>query len=125
MDRGFLSNIEPPDRDGVIGAAFRDVRQLQIMTDKLKQLVHLIELNRRVCEGLDALSKRMLSRSRTETVTSFQTYETMMGNCMFQLETNISRLKSMITRADGVSSFLSAIRSAIMRHVISLTFGPD
>lgn len=110
MDRGFLSNISQSGREGKIDADFNDVRRLQIMTDKLKQLIHLLELNLEVCRRLNIFYNRIASASAPETARSFRQYETMMENATFKLETHALQLKTMVSRAGGVTSMVCTLK---------------
>ncbi|KAF1845215.1 uncharacterized protein K460DRAFT_416511 [Cucurbitaria berberidis CBS 394.84] len=109
MDRGFFSNVKRATREGVIDTNFDDIRSLQIMTDKLKRLVHLLELNKTVCQRLQTFFDRMKPTSLEETASFLCQYEMMMGNCMFQIETHALQLTTMVSRAEGVGSMIEHI----------------
>ncbi|KAH8592032.1 hypothetical protein B0O99DRAFT_597651 [Bisporella sp. PMI_857] len=109
MDRGFSSNRQQSNRDGIITVDFSDIRSLQIMTDKLKRLIHLLNLNKNLCEHLSAFFGRVKSLSPPQLAGSFCQYEIMIENYSFQNETHISRLESIVSRAQGVGSLIEHI----------------
>lgn len=109
MDRGFSSTLQQPVRDGTITVDFSDIRSLQIMTDKLKRLIHLLKLNRNLCEHLKAFFNHVKSLSSPQIAESFCQYEIMIENYVFQNETHISRLDSIVSRAQGVGSLVSLV----------------
>jgi hypothetical protein len=109
MDRGFFSTLQQPVRDGTITVDFGDIRSLQIMTDKLRRLIHLLKLNSNLCEHLKAFFNHVKSLSPPQMAASFCQYEIMIENYGFQNETHILRLESIVSRAQGVGSLVSLI----------------
>ncbi|PVH74946.1 hypothetical protein DL98DRAFT_658401 [Cadophora sp. DSE1049] len=109
MDRGFFSNLRKPARPGKIDADFGDIRSLQIMTDKLKKLIHLLNLNKALCNRLQLFFERVKLASSQNTTILFCQHETMMENYLFQNETHTSQLKSIVSRGEGVGSLIQHI----------------
>lgn len=105
-DRGFLSNHEQPVQPGKIDVTFDDIRQLQMMTDKFKRLIHLLDLNKQVCERLRAFFKRIKPRSPEQTAVTFEQYDDMMENCISRFTTPMLQLNSLISRAEGIGSMV-------------------
>ncbi len=109
MDRGFSSNLQQSVRDGAITVDFSDIRSLQILTDKLKRLLHLLKLNRNLSKHLQAFFDHVKSLSSPQIAGSFRQYEIMMSIYDFKSETHISQLDSVISRAQGVASLVSLV----------------
>lgn len=106
MDRGFLSDVLQDSGEGKLNVEFSDVRQLQIMTDKMKRLVHQLELNCTVCQRLRSFFTRLTANLTLDVAETFRQSEVMLENIIFQQETHTSRLKIMVERATGVTSMV-------------------
>lgn len=109
MDRGFFSNLKQSVQQGKIDADFNDIRRLQIMTDKFKRLIHLLDLNRHVCKRLRAFFDCVKPLSPQEIGGSFGQDKNMMENCIFRFETHTSQLKSLVSRAEGIGSMVDIL----------------
>jgi len=109
MDRGFFSNLQQSKRHGIITVDFSDVRSLQILTDKVKRLIHLLKLNKNLCDHLRAFFNRLKLVVPLEMKESFLQHEIMIENYYFQTEIHISRLESIVSRAQGVGTLVSII----------------
>ncbi|KAE9969760.1 hypothetical protein BLS_005224 [Venturia inaequalis] len=101
MDRSFSSSGNQEPAEGGITVEFADIRSLQILTDRLKCLYHLLRLNISLKERLDAFFV-CVKASLAPDDASMQ-YETMMQNYGQQTQINISRIELLIDRAKGVS----------------------
>ncbi|RDI89462.1 hypothetical protein Vi05172_g3 [Venturia inaequalis] len=101
MDRSFSSSGNQAPAKGCITVEFADIRSLQILTDRLKCLSHLLRLNIGLKERLDAFFV-CVKASLAPDDASMQ-YETMMQNYGQQTQINISRIELLIDRAKGVS----------------------
>lgn len=109
MDRGFSSSFQQPSREGAISAEFSDIRTLQILTDKLKRLIHTLKLNRNLCDHLMAFSTRLKLLSSHEHANSFSQFDIMMDNYLYQNETHILQLETLVNRSQGVGSLVSPL----------------
>ncbi|KAH7094942.1 hypothetical protein FB567DRAFT_574833 [Paraphoma chrysanthemicola] len=109
MDRGLFSNITPVAGEGRINADFGDIRLLQVMTDKLKRLFHILQLNVSLCQRLQAFLSHIYSLSNRDAATGSHSQDTLFDNCIFHLETQRARVKSMISRADGIGSMIEHV----------------
>lgn len=105
MDRSFSSSGNQEPAEGGITVEFADIRSLQILTDRLKCLSHLLRLNISLKERLDAFFV-CVKASLAPDDASMQ-YETMMQNYGQQTQINISRIELLIDRAKGVSLLVS------------------
>lgn len=108
MNRSFSSSKHQAPRAGVITVEFADIRSLQILTDRLKCLLHLLRLNTSLKEGLDTFFLRVKAYLAPDD-TSMQ-YETMMQSYGQQTRIHISRIELLIDRAKGVSFMVSDAR---------------
>ncbi|KAF2827276.1 hypothetical protein CC86DRAFT_405410 [Ophiobolus disseminans] len=108
MDRGCFSNLSEPSEvgEGMNDVSFGDIRQLQIMTDKLEKLKHLLELNSSTCERLQTLFDRIAFGSATGTDQSVREGDDNIKNCIFELDRHASRLKTLLKRAGGIKSMV-------------------
>ncbi|KAH7085296.1 hypothetical protein BKA63DRAFT_499329 [Paraphoma chrysanthemicola] len=109
MDRGLFSNITPAAGEGRINADFGDIRLLHVMTDKLKRLLHILELNISLCQRLQAFSARICADSNRNVASRSHSQDAIFNNCIFNLETQSARVKSMISRADGIGSMIEHV----------------
>ncbi|CAL3971963.1 unnamed protein product [Diplocarpon coronariae] len=119
MDCSFSSSLEQPINDGQITASFGVLRSLQITMDKVKRLIHLLKLNRNLCEHLKGVFSRARSLSSPSLAGSFGQFETMMDDLEFQTRTHLLQLGSIVSRAQGVGSLIEHIldlRTANTNH---------
>lgn len=113
MDRGFFSNTNQPAAAGTTDADFSDMRQLQLMTDKLKRLIHLLELNSNICQRLRMFFSRIASSTTVgENPHAVQDGEDVLEDCEFQLKVHASRLKTLVGRAEGVTSMVLSLQTS-------------
>lgn len=113
MDRSFSSFIQQKSREGAITVDFADIRSLQILTDKLKRLLHLLRLNISLIEQLNAFFIRVKVCLPPDEDGISLPYEAMMQNYGFQIHTHIARLESLTDRAKGVGSLVSIVVEAV------------
>jgi len=94
------------------------------MTDKLKKLIHLLKLNRNVCERLQGFCRRMQPQFPLATL-YFDQCESLMDNFKFQTETHILQFESVLSRAEGIGALVSGAAQIMTlgdrTHSITLT----
>jgi hypothetical protein len=89
-------------QEGNIDTDFGDIRKLQIMTDKLRRIVHILQLNSNICRQLYAFHKRVSLASPPEVAVSADSYSETVNNCIFELDTQAARARTLVDRAEGM-----------------------
>jgi hypothetical protein len=107
MDRGFLTDLTHTTEEGRITAEFGDIRRLQILTDKLKRLTHIMQLNSSICRQLQAFYKQISAVPTPEAMLVSCTHNTVMENCVFELNTHTARVRTLVERAEGIGSMVT------------------
>jgi len=92
--------------EGDIEADFSDIRKLQILTDKLRKLVQILQLNIDLAAQLKKAFVRIRSISNPEMSASFDEVDCRLDQFTFQQDTASNRIKGLIGRADGISSLV-------------------
>ncbi|KAI9788754.1 MAG: hypothetical protein M1816_006611 [Peltula sp. TS41687] len=104
VDRGFFTNIKGPAMEGDIEADFSDIRRLQILTDKLRRLVHILQLNTNLGVQLKSSMQRVKTASPVTLAAAFEDFDLKIDLYLFQHQTHSARLQSLIARGQGISS---------------------
>jgi hypothetical protein len=92
--------------EGDIEADFSDIRKLQILTDKLRKLVQILQLNIDLAAQLKKAFVRIRNISNPELSAVFDEFDCKMDQFAFQQDTANNRIKGLIARADGISSLV-------------------
>lgn len=110
-ERGFLTNIKGPTGEGDIETDFSDIRNLQMLADKLHQLCHILGLNVQVGVHLKECIHRIRQRTKPDSslATSFDMFDSQVELFLFQQRTHSARITCLISRAHGVSSLVQNI----------------
>ena len=112
VDRGFYTNIRGPSHDGDIDADFSDIRKLQILTDKLRRLSHVLHMNTEVGLAIRDFARRLQASwgalSQDE-IAKFEEFDSGIEMFLFQHRTHKSRIDSILGRADGISTLVRTI----------------
>lgn len=90
-------------------ADFSDIRRLQILTDKLRKLVQILELNLRLGEQMKVSMNEIKCVSNAESYTMFAGIDIKLDHFIFQQQTSSSRISALIARAEGISQLVSHI----------------
>jgi hypothetical protein len=77
------------------------------LKDKLKRLVHIIQLNTSICRRLQTFYARVSTNLDPGSAGAASLQDITLDNCIFQLETHTARLQSMITRSEGIGSMVA------------------
>ncbi|KAL2822906.1 hypothetical protein BJX63DRAFT_1370 [Aspergillus granulosus] len=101
VTRGFYSNVTGPRCEGAIEADFADIRQLQFMADKLEQLHQVLQRNIDVGQELCDFLERAQGLSPPRLLPAFQDTASIIRYCLLQHRIHSSRLRSLISRANG------------------------
>lgn len=112
VDRGFYTNIRGPSHDGDIDADFSDIRKLQILTDKLRRLAHVLHMNMEIGLAIQDFARRLRvtwGSISEEEVAKFEEFDSVIEQFLFQHRTHKSRIDSILERADGISSLVRTI----------------
>jgi hypothetical protein len=107
MDRGFLADLTPAGEEGSINAEFGDIRRLQILTDKLKRLAHILQLNSSICRQLQSFYRQVSTVPLPEAILVSCAHNVVMENCVFELDSHTARVRTLVGRAEGVGSMVT------------------
>ena len=111
MDRSFFSKITSPRDKGDLNVDFSDVQNLQILTDKLQRISHILMLNLKVCTQIQRFVRRLKSARFPLDFASrwaFDECEAKIEECLFAHQTHKGRIDSMVERSKGISGLVSA-----------------
>lgn len=112
VDRGFYTNIRGPSHDGDIDADFSDIRKLQILTDKLRRLSHVLHINTEVGLAIRDFARRLRAAwgaISEDEMAKFEEFDSGVEMFLFQHRTHKSRIDSILERADGISTLVRTI----------------
>jgi len=109
VDRGFYTNIRGPQFEGDLEADYSDIRKLQILTDKLRRLSHILNLNVRLGhqmkDSLDKLQRRQLA---SLLIGSSHIIDKL-DKFIYDQQTSSDRINSLIERSTGISQLVSLL----------------
>jgi len=110
LERGFYTNINGPTVDGDIDTDFSDIRKLQLLTDKLRRLCHILQLNINLGTQLKSCMQQIKDRTCavSSSVSSFDSFNSQMDLFISQHRTHLARIESLVSRAQGVSGLVSS-----------------
>jgi hypothetical protein len=93
------------------------------LTDKLRKLVQILQLNIDLAAQLKKTFVRIRNISNYELFAIFDEFDCKMDQFEFQQETASKRIKGLIARADGISSLVSghSIVSLLMLRLFLYT----
>ncbi|OCK80712.1 hypothetical protein K432DRAFT_452070, partial [Lepidopterella palustris CBS 459.81] len=111
LKQGFYTKIEGPSAKGDIHADFSDIRKLQLLTDKLRSLTHILQLNINLGVQLKDSMRHMLETTRAASAiaTSVENFNFQIDMFISQHRTHLARIESLVSRAQGVSSLIQNI----------------
>lgn len=110
MDRSFYAKLTDPAY-GNLDVDFSDVQKLQILTDKLHQISHILTLNINVGIQIQRFARRLKSAWLPLDFTSnwaFDECEVKMEEFLFAHRTHKGRIDSMLERSRGISGLVRA-----------------
>ncbi|XHF98272.1 hypothetical protein AWENTII_001832 [Aspergillus wentii] len=103
VDRGFYTNINGPQLEGDFEVDFSDIRKLQILTDKIRRLLQILQLNITLAEQMKCSMQRIRKYSPPNLSVAFDNVESSIEMSILQHRTYNSRLQSLVDRAQGIS----------------------
>ncbi|KAF2810478.1 uncharacterized protein BDZ99DRAFT_571050 [Mytilinidion resinicola] len=109
--RGFLTDIKGPKSTGDFEADFTDVRSLQALTDKMRQISHTLGLNIQLATQLKASINRVRQMPIPDALPleCFEEFDSHIDFFIFQQKTHSARVECLIARAQGVSTLIQNI----------------
>ncbi|KAL2064451.1 hypothetical protein VTL71DRAFT_4945 [Oculimacula yallundae] len=103
VDKGFYTNIKGPRFEGDIEADYSDIRKLQILTDKLRRLHHILDLNIRLGYQLRDTFKELptnfIDKCTDKKMTRF----------IYDQQTSADRINSLLSRSTGISQLVQIL----------------
>ncbi|KAI9931544.1 hypothetical protein MW887_010121 [Aspergillus wentii] len=109
VDRGFYTNINGPQLEGDFEVDFSDIRKLQILTDKIRRLLQILQLNITLAEQMKCSMQRIRKYSPPNLSVAFDNVESSIEMSILQHRTYNSRLQSLVDRAQGISGLIQSI----------------
>ncbi|OWP00039.1 hypothetical protein B2J93_8610 [Marssonina coronariae] len=128
VDRGFYTNVRGPAHDGDIDADFSDIRRLQILTDKLQRLSHVLHMNTQVGLAVQDFARRLRAAwagappaggggggggaaagEEAAAAARFEDFDASVEMFLFQHRAHRARIDSILQRADGISGLVRTI----------------
>ena len=107
VDRGFYTNVKGLQLEGDVVADFSDLRKLQILTDKLRRLVHILRLNIRIGRQIKKEMSRINVASSPALHTSFDGFQAKLEKFLLEQETSADRVETLIARSSGTGQLVS------------------
>lgn len=97
-----LGSVENEDDGGIVDGV-KGIQQLQMLTDKLHRLIHLLSLTIDVTFNIQDLASRLKAGAEDSWESTDQTVSDL-NMCFVQLRIHKSRLESLTTRSIGIST---------------------
>ncbi|KAL3469123.1 hypothetical protein BJX99DRAFT_252226 [Aspergillus californicus] len=107
--RGFYTNVTGPQLEGDIEADFADIRQLQLITDKLEQLLQVLQRNIDIGQEVQGFLRRARKLSPSRLSSAFDDTESVVASATLQQRVHSSRIQSLISRAKGAGMLVQNI----------------
>lgn len=109
VDRGFYTNIKGPQFEGDIEADYLDIRKLQILTDKLRRLRHILSLNVRLGHQMrDSLEKLQRQQSASLLIGSSH-ISNKLEKFIYDQQTSSDRISNLLERSTGIGQLVQNI----------------
>lgn len=105
IDRSFFTSVNGPMNDGDLNVDFSDIKNLQILTDKLHQISHLLMLNMNVGTQVQSFVKRVKSAWLPldfSVIWLFDECDAKIEEFLFSHRNHKGRIDSMIARSKGI-----------------------
>lgn len=96
-------------QEGDLIADFSDLRKLQILTDKLRRLVHILKLNIRLGNLLKRDMVRIKTSSSSDLRTNCDAIQRNLDQYVLDQETHFDRLETLIARSSGIIQLVSSL----------------
>ncbi|KAI9800578.1 MAG: hypothetical protein M1833_003236 [Piccolia ochrophora] len=114
IDRSFFTKVKGPTTQGGIDVDFNDIRKLQILTDKLCRIAHILSLNINAGHQIQRLVQQLRNAWQpldTPMTWALNDFEAKAGESIFCNQTHKARVDSMLRRSEGISSLVYPLLS--------------
>ncbi|MCJ1271177.1 hypothetical protein MMC22_011076 [Lobaria immixta] len=121
IDRSFFTTVNGPIKDGDLNVDFSDIKNLQILTDKLHQISHLLILNMNVGAQVQSFVKRVKSAWLPldfSVIWLFDECDAKIEEFLFSHRNHKGRIDSMIARSKGI---FGLIRTTLDFRAVNLS----
>ncbi|KAI9893694.1 MAG: hypothetical protein M1814_005910 [Vezdaea aestivalis] len=111
LDRSAFASLKGSSKEGALDVDLSEFRRLQIFTDKLLRISHLLNLNLSVGVRVSQFIQRLRSKRRNDgdpPNASIEDPDGQLGEFFFMNETHKARVDSMVTRGQGISSLMKS-----------------
>lgn len=105
MDQGYMANLTRPsgsNGNGIVDVEFADIRKLQILKDRVQELLHTIAVDLNLCRRFQRFGSQANGQILVETNTAFKIFDDELENCICQLNAHHLQLESIAKRAENV-----------------------
>ncbi|KAH8708494.1 hypothetical protein GQ44DRAFT_463058 [Phaeosphaeriaceae sp. PMI808] len=109
-DKGFFTNVKGPQLEGDMTADFTDLRRLHILTDKLRRVRLILNMNTRVGHGLKKGMARIDQASSPALHTHFDWLQAKLDKFLLGLHVSLERIDTLIVRAVGIGQLVQSIQ---------------
>lgn len=109
IDRSFFAKVNGPVTNGELSVDFSDIQNLQILTDKLHQISHILMLNMNVGSQVQNFVRRLKSAwlpLDPPSTWMFNECDAKIEEFLFAHRTHKGRIESMLERSKGISGLV-------------------
>jgi hypothetical protein len=101
VTRGFYSDVKGPRFEGDFEVDYTDIRRLQLLVDKLEQLLQVLQRNMDVGGEFCCFLERAQRLSPARLSGTFDETASIVHSCLLQHRIHSSRVQSLLARARG------------------------
>lgn len=120
IDRSFFTKVNGPVTSGELSVDFPDIQNLQILTDRLHQISHILMLNMNVGSHVQSFVRRLKSAwlpLGSSSTWVFDECDAKMEEFLSVNRTHKGRIDSMVERSRGISRLVQ-ISSMVLRGIM-------
>ena len=107
VDRGFYANVKGPQFEGDVEVHYLDIRNLQILTDKLQRLRQILSLNIRLCTQMkDSMASIRMGSPEDLSIPVDRT-QAKLNKFLYDQQTSLDRIQTLILSSTGFGQLVS------------------
>ncbi|PVH75485.1 hypothetical protein DL98DRAFT_536503 [Cadophora sp. DSE1049] len=109
VDRGFYANVKGPQFEGDVEAHYLDIRNLQILTDKLQRLRQILSLNIRLCNQMkDSMASTRMGSPEDLSIRVDRT-QAKLDKFLYDQQTSLDRIQTLVLRSTGIGQLVMSL----------------
>ncbi|KAM3069736.1 hypothetical protein ACMFMG_010446 [Clarireedia jacksonii] len=109
VDRGFYTNIKGPQFEGDLEADYSDIRKLQILTDKLRRLRHILGLNIRLGRQMKHSLEQLQRQKPASLLICSLHISNKLEEFIYDQQTSSDRISNLLERSTGIGQLVQSI----------------